>query len=84
MLIERLDEAVKVRADFQGGAVQPLVFRRGSVRHRVVSVNARWESREGVEKIYFFSVSVVSGDVYQLRFQASDLRWFADSVAMDA
>ena len=83
MLIERLDEPVKVRADFQAGAIHPLFFRRGAVEHRVVRVNARWEDREGREKIYFFSVSVASGDVYQLRFHAGDLLWFVDSVMME-
>jgi len=84
MLIERLDEPVKVRADFQGGVIQPLLFRRGATNHRVVAVNARWEDREGQQKIHYFSVSVGSGDVYQLRFQAGDLLWFADSVMMEA
>ncbi len=84
MLIERLDEPVKVRADFTGGVIHPLLFRRGAVSHRVLTVNARWEDREGQQKIYYFSVSVVSGDVYQLRFHAGDLLWFADSVMMEA
>ncbi len=84
MLIERLDEPVKVRADFQGGVIQPLLFRRGAVSHRVVAVNARWEDREGQQKIHYFSVSVASGDVYQLHFRAGDLLWYLDSVMMEA
>jgi hypothetical protein len=39
---ELLDEAVAVRADFQGGAVTPVAFRRGAREHRVARVNARW------------------------------------------
>jgi hypothetical protein len=84
MLVEQLDEPIKVRADFQGGVIRPLLFRRGPICHRVVQLNTCWEDREGQHKIYFFSVSVASGDVYQLRFHAGDLLWYADSVMMEA
>jgi hypothetical protein len=84
MLIEPLQEAIKVRADFQGGAIRPVLFRRGPVLYRVSEVHARWEDREGREKILYFSVSVPSGDVYQLSFHAGDLLWYADSVMMES
>jgi hypothetical protein len=84
MLIEPLQEAIKVRADFQGGTIRPVLFRRGPVLHRVQAVHASWEDREGQQKILYFSVSVVSGDVYQLSFHSGDLLWFADSVMMES
>jgi len=28
MLVERIDERIKVRADFKGGSVRPIVFTR--------------------------------------------------------
>jgi len=63
--------------------IRPLLFRRGSELHRVAQVHARWEDRQGQHKIYFFSVSAESGDVYQLHFDTGDLLWFLDSVMME-
>lgn len=83
MRLERIDEPVKVRADFQGGVITPLLFRRGQQDHRVSTVNARWEDREGTGKLHFFSVTVTTGDVYQLRFESSDLLWTLETVMLD-
>ena len=83
MRMERIDEAIKVRADFQGGTITPLLFKRGTQDHRVVTINARWEDREGAQKIHFFSVTVTSGDVYQLRLDGIDMVWTLESVMMD-
>ena len=83
MRMERIDEPVKVRADFQGGVLTPLLFRRGTQEHRVVAVNARGEDREGAQRIHFFSVTVGSGDVYQLRLESGDMIWRVESVMLD-
>ncbi len=39
---ERLDESIKVRADFRAGEITPLLLKRGQSALRVVSVNSRW------------------------------------------
>jgi len=83
MRLEQLDEAVKVRADFQGGRVAPLLIKRAQQELRVAKVTARWEDRKGAHKIYYFSVQVPSGDVYQLEFHAGDLTWKLNSVMLD-
>ena len=80
---EAIDEAVGVRADFKGGVVTPLAFRRGARQHRVVRVNARWTDRAGKHPSFYFSVTADSGDVYQLRLQSADLVWWLESVAME-
>ena len=84
MRIERLDEIVKVRADFQGGKVAPLLIKRNAQELRVKQVTARWEDRKGAHRIYYFSVQVPSGDVYQLEFHSGDLLWKLNSVMLDA
>jgi hypothetical protein len=83
MQVEQIGETVKVRVDFAGGVIRPLLFRRGADLHRVTRVHARWEDREGQHKIYLFSVGAENGDVYQLRFHTGELRWILDSVMMD-
>jgi len=80
---ETIDEAVAVRADFKGGVVSPLAFRRGSREHRVTRVNARWIDRAGRHPQFCFSISVESGDVYQLRLSGADLVWWLDSVTLE-
>ncbi len=80
---ENIDEAVAVRADFRGGVVTPLAFRRAVHEHRVTRVNARWIDRAGRHPQFFFSVSVDSGDVYQLRLGGADLVWWLDFVTLE-
>ena len=62
MLVETLDEAIKVRADFRGGEVTPLLFKRGGrdgQTLRVKKVCARWEDTEREARRYYFSVEAV-------------------------
>ncbi|MBP7669432.1 MAG: hypothetical protein KA123_02510 [Candidatus Eisenbacteria bacterium] len=77
---ETLDEPIVVRADFRGGEITPLIFRRGQQRIRVSRVNTRWTDREGRRALHYFSVTAESGDVYQLCFDAGDLLWKAECV----
>ena len=83
MRLERLDEAVKVRADFQGGRVSPLLIKRGTQELKVARVTARWEDRRGAHKVHYFSVQVASGDVYQMEFSSGDLVWKLNSVMLE-
>jgi hypothetical protein len=84
MRSEILDEAVTVRADFQGGVVTPVAFRRRGREHRVVRVNARWIDRVPRHPHFFFSVTDDSGDTYQLQLQGGDLLWWLDAVMLEA
>ena len=83
MRLERLDEPVKVRADFQGGRARPLRILRKHQDLEVSRVTARWEDRRGSQKVFYFSVQVSTGDVYQLEFQSGDLLWKLNSVMLD-
>ena len=80
---EAIDEAVAVRADFKGGTVTPVAFKRGIRELRVVRVNARWIDRAGRHPRFYFSVAVESGDVYQLNLHGGDLVWWLDSVTLE-
>ncbi len=79
---EPIDEAVAVRADFRGGMVTPLAFRRGGREHQVLHVNSRWVDRSGSHPRFYFAVTVDSGDVCQLQLRAADMVWWLDSVML--
>jgi hypothetical protein len=83
MRSEALDEAVSVRADFHGGRVTPVAFRRRGREHRVARVNARWMDRAGKHPRFYFSVTDENGDVYQLQLQGGDLLWWLDMVTLE-
>ena len=84
MLVERLDEKIKVRADFGGGTIKPLVFMRRGQIHKVVKVNCYWMDREGNAKIHYFSVTSDTGDVYQLHLSSDDMVWHLDLVMVES
>jgi len=83
MRLENLDEAVKVRADFQGGKVSPLLIKRSGQELRVERVTARWEDRRGAHKVHYFSILATSGDVYELEFDSGDLGWKLNAVMLE-
>lgn len=83
MRVEQINEPIKVRADFQGGQIRPLRFKRHGKEQRIKSINAHWETREGRRKLHYFSVTVESGDVCQLYFNNEDLIWWLDSIMLD-
>ena len=80
---QRCDEPIKVRADFQGGVVSPVLFRRGASRVVVRSVNTRWQDLRGKRRICCFSVTSGAGDVYQLCFDTVDLTWRLEYVMFE-
>ena len=83
MRLERIDRRAAVRADFRGGVVTPMAFRLDGREHRVARVNARRTDRAGRHPSFHFSVTVESGDVYQLQLQGNDLVWWLDTVQME-
>lgn len=83
MRVERLNEPIRVRADFAGGTVTPLALARGVQSLRVTRVNARWSDRQGSERLHYFACTVPSGDVYELCLNAHDLTWRLTSVMLE-
>ncbi len=81
---ERLDEPVKVRADFQAGVISPVLIRRGARRLAVRSINTRWQDARGQGRACHFSVTVDTGDVYQLSFHPGELVWRLEYVMFQA
>jgi hypothetical protein len=82
MHIEYLNERTKVRADFEGGRAQPVLFKRGNRTLRVERLAASWEDRDGGAKVFYYSVEA-EGAVYQLSWRVQDNLWYVDAVMMD-
>ncbi len=82
MQVEKTDEPVKVRADFsEGGGISPILLKRGARVYKVERVNGRWEDREGLYRIFCFSLTVDSGDVFQVAFRPGEACWKLTCVA---
>jgi len=79
---EPLDEVIKVRADFTGGEITPIAFKRKGRTCRVDKVNTRWADREGQNVIYYFSVDC-GGDTYELSLRTQDMVWRLERAVLD-
>jgi len=82
MLVETLNEPIKVRADFTGGALTPLLFKRDGRTFRIRKINASWEDQQRQFKRYFFSVEA-EGNVYELHLDLRTLAWRLDRVCLN-
>lgn len=82
MKVELIQEPVKVRADFSGGVISPLAFKRNHETYRIERVNCHWRDKQGQEISHYFSV-LAAGDVYELRLRLSDMTWWIERVMLD-
>ncbi|TET31289.1 MAG: hypothetical protein E3J72_22810 [Planctomycetota bacterium] len=82
MRVETIGETVKVRADFAGGSITPLMFKRGGRTYRIKSINSRWIDRQHRHPIYYFSVEA-GGDMYELAFRTGEAIWRLERVVLD-
>ena len=81
MQVERLQEPIKVRADFQGGQATPLRVRRGPTgagAHRIVSVDGRWVDRSDRYPRFGFAVTLETGDSWRIILRTTDLTWWLE------
>ena len=85
MRVEKLDEPIRVRADFQAGEIYPLYFQRGIHRYRVLKVHTRWLDREGVFARIHFAIearSEADSGTYEMHFNSKELSWYLDRVVV--
>ena len=80
--VEYLNEPIKVRADFEGGRVRPILFKHGGKVFAVERLAAAWEERDGGGKVFYYSVES-QGAVYQLSWHVQDGLWYLDAVMME-
>ena len=82
MMVEELNERIRVRADFAGAEVTPRAFKRGARVYQIARVNAAWEDRQGTFKRYHFSVEA-DGNIFELHLDSRDMSWHLDRVCLE-
>lgn len=82
MKVELIQEPIKVRADFAGGRITPLAFKRKHEAYPIEKVHCSWRDKQGQEVSYGFSVQA-AGDVYELRLRLSDMTWWVEKVMLE-
>ena len=82
MRTETINEPVRVRADFTGGEITPVAFKRKGRIYRVEKVNARWTDTAPEKPVYYFSID--SGpNAYELSLSTRDMIWRLERVMME-
>lgn len=82
MLVETINEPVRVLAVFSGGQISPVKFRWKTREMDVFAVNARWRDRRGDDWAYHFSVEA-GDETYYLHFATDDMQWWLDQVILE-
>ena len=62
-------------ARFDGGGIEPLSFRWRRREYRVTALNARWIDRTLSPPLHGFTVTVESGDLFELSYQEGEALW---------
>ncbi len=84
MRLERLEEPLGwVEARFEKGAISPLRFKWRHREFAVTATHARWVDRETRPIRWSFSVSVSTGEVYELCHREGDPVWYVTGVMTD-
>ena len=74
------EKLARVVVRYEGGRIEPLELRWGVRDLKVASVNAHWTDRATRPFKYFFSVTLVTGEVVILSHREGDALWYLESV----
>ena len=81
---EKENETVEVIVSFNKNGVMPKVMKWGSARYKISQVNLVHTIKEGLVRIYFFSISD-GANAWKLGFNTENLSWWIeDHYALDA
>ena len=84
MYEERVDEPLrKVYVLFGEGRIRPIALLRGERKYRISRVNASWVDRSLRPARHGFSVTVDSGEIFQLLYTEGDPVWRLESVLLE-
>jgi len=82
MRVERIQEPIRVLAEFTGGSARPVRFQWAGRTRRVQAVNAQWVDRQGAGYALHFSVQA-DGQTCFLHFDSVAVQWWLDEVVTD-
>ncbi len=83
MYVEKLNEPIRVIADFNGTTVKPLAFiRQQEHRYDISQVNLVYRTRVGDRYHWCFAVSD-SANTYVLFYDPYSLRWTLREIQLD-
>ena len=82
MVVNEVNERIKVAAVFDGPKVTPKWFFWGRIKHKIERVEHTWRSREGETPLLFFSVTD-GFNVYEIRLDQKKLEWVLEKVYME-
>lgn len=81
MNIEKIDESIRMLADFSGGTCRPVKFSRKNRSYTIDAVNAQWIDRHGGTLALHYSVQA-SGQTWFVHFNVNDVQWWVDQVVV--
>lgn len=82
MLVETLQDPIRVVVDFQANKVRPLAFLHAGRRHEVTQVNLVYRKRLGARYVWCFAVSD-GENTYGLTYDPENLSWVLSEVQME-
>jgi hypothetical protein len=81
---EPIDEPLrKVYALFEGGKIRPVALLWGQRRYRVSRVNSSWVDRSLRPHRYGFSLTVESGEIFQVSYEEGNPVWKLEYILTD-
>lgn len=83
MTIEDINEVVQVIAHFDTKKIRPLRFQWRNRTYHIRFVNAAWDSKEGGERIVYFSVTTKESSTFELIYNTGGFLWKIGRVVVD-
>ena len=83
MEITVIGDVVKVRADFPGGRIAPILFKWEGQIYRITKINTQWTDYQVQHPVHYSSVEA-GGTIYELSFNTKDLVWRLERVVLEA
>ncbi len=82
MLVNEINEKIKVGAVFDGSKVSPKWFYWGKQKHGIEKIEHSWRGKEGDTRLIYFSVNDGS-NVFEIRLNQKTLEWVLEKVYLE-
>ena len=88
MNIEKIDEPIRMLADFSGGKCRPVKFSWKNRSYTIEAINAQWIDRQGGTLGLHFSLQArqtpygATGQTWFVHFNINDVQWWLDQIVV--